>query len=181
MDYYEGSDGKLTVPESEISEPDYEKHPGFAMTPEEKAKATPVEEGPDQTTYDVAIALVEEYEEVFRKIVFESGINLNIGEWQAVTHKSETALEAVKDLRRKYVEAADNFESATADANSYAHELETLKVKQGVYDSAIPGADGIRASYADALLQMLTEFKADEQGNHMLELIFDRLDKLAGI
>jgi hypothetical protein len=120
---------------------------------------TPKDTGPDATTYDVAIALVDEYERSFQLIAAEARTVYTDEAWQQIADKPERALSAVKQLRTDYQEFQRVFPTATPE----------------------PVMDGsIREGYATALLDILANY-TEEKGNYLLDQILARLDKLAGI
>jgi hypothetical protein len=117
------------------------------------------DDGADQTTYDVAIALVDEYERSFQLIAAEARTVYTDEAWQQIADKPERALSAVKQLRTDFQEFQRGFPTATPE----------------------PVMDGsIREGYATALLDILANY-TEEKGNYLLDQILARLDKLAGI
>lgn len=144
-----------------------------AHSPGADGSGTAPQGGPDQTTYDVAIALVEEYEEVFRQIAEIAGADgIEPEDWRALTDKAKGAKNAVIDLRQYHDEALSKYE-------------ETYKDLRAMNEKSLGGTllevNRISDEYATVLLDLLKNFEADKQGNAMLDMIFTRLDKLAGI
>jgi hypothetical protein len=142
--------------------------------------STPPQEGPDQTTYDVAIQLVDEYEEIFRQIARATGSDgTDPEDWRALTDKAGFAKASVTEMRQ-------NYEDLQTVVNAAQEELErlTTTVANQLHVHNVAGTlieSTISDMYANVLLDLLKNFEVEKQGNAMLDLIFTRLDKLAGI
>jgi len=177
----------------EIDETKIRSKPESAPKKEKKEKApdtsTSPQEGPDQTTYDLAVALVDEYEEVFRKIAETAGADgTDPDDWKAVTHKAQAANLAVIDLRKDHDEALNELEAARVELPKQIEAVKNL-VDQEL--QTIAPSVSISGQYATVLLKMLESFdtkgsargypQEEEKKASMLELILTRLDKLAGI
>jgi len=154
--------------ETPKEEPDFE---------EPKDGFNPPQEGPDQTTYDLAISLVDEYEEVFRKIAENAGADgTDPDDWKAVTQKAQAANLAVMDLRRDHDQALDELakqEKANKELFELAEERRATEL----------GENPVRGKYAETLLAMLTSYDGGKakSDDGLLTAILERLDKLAGI
>lgn len=140
---------------------------------------TPPQEGPDQTTYDVAIALVDEYEEALRVIAMTAAIAdaSDPDSWRGISNKSETAQLAVTQLSTDYEEVNALYNDLQL---KYQAMEQALAHQPQITSSAWTEVNPIANQYATVLLELLQNFEADKQGNAMLDMIFTRLDKLAG-
>ena len=157
-----------------IKEPDSD--PSFLLTPPQ--------EGPDQTTYDVAIAMIEEYEETFRLIAEKAGADgTDPEDWRALVDKPKGALNAVIELRKDHDEALDELTKVNKlynDLQLAYQEVERQFMQKPIASPAWTETNPIANQYATVLLELLQNFDVDKQGNAMLDMIFTRLDKLAG-
>lgn len=133
----------------------------------------------DTATYEVALQLIEEYEDTFREITaLAFGREVPPEEWETIGEASKAAKLAVKSLRATSVTLSDEIQQLRSELEIARAATNIINAEPVLLETT---ENPVREKYAETLLGMLQGYDGKKGEDPLLTAILERLDKLAGI